>query len=56
MKQQTDSLNPRRVIWYLTLAENVQQHSSLNTSLIELDAVLNHLARICRTMVLVYQR
>lgn len=54
LRYQTNSLKTRRVISYLTLAENILRHSPLIIRLIELDAVLNHLAKTYRNMVLVY--
>lgn len=54
LKYQANSLKSRRVISYLTLAENVLRHSPLIIRLTELDAVLNHLAKTYRNMVLVY--
>ncbi|EHI6908236.1 IS4/IS5 family transposase, partial [Salmonella enterica] len=44
----------RRVITYLTLAENVLRQSPLILKRTVLRTVLNHLARTCQNMVLVY--
>lgn len=54
LKYQANSLKSRRVISYLTLAENVIRHSPLFLKKTALDAVLNHLAKTYRNMVLVY--
>ncbi|MBN3236505.1 IS4/IS5 family transposase, partial [Pectobacterium versatile] len=44
----------RRVISYMTLAENVLRHSPLMLRRTVLNTVLNHLAKTYRSMVLVY--
>ncbi|HHC4843364.1 TPA: IS4/IS5 family transposase, partial [Klebsiella oxytoca] len=49
-----NSVKSRRVISYLTLAENVLRHSPLILRRTVLSTVLNHLARANRSMVLVY--
>lgn len=54
LRYQANSLKSRRVISYLTLAENVLRHSPLILKRTALDAVLNHLAKTYRSMVLVY--
>ena len=54
LRYQANSLKSRRVISYLTLAENVIRHSPLILRRTALDAVLNHLAKTYRNMVLVY--
>lgn len=54
LRYQANSMKSRRVISYLTLAENVLRHSPLIIKLTELDAVLNHFAKTYRNMVLVY--
>ncbi|MBG6242803.1 MAG: IS4 family transposase, partial [Candidatus Symbiopectobacterium sp. Dall1.0] len=51
---QANSIKSRRVISYLTLAENVLRHSPLIIKRTVLNTVLNHLARTYRNMVLVY--
>ncbi|KAF1366222.1 IS4 family transposase [Yokenella regensburgei] len=54
LRYQANSIKTRRVISYLTLAENVLRHSPLILSRTVLSTVLNHLARTYRNMVLVY--
>jgi len=54
LKYQANSIKTRRVISYLTLAENVLRHSPLMLRRTVLSTVLNHLARAYRSMVLVY--
>ncbi|EAS0543703.1 RHS repeat protein [Salmonella enterica] len=54
LRYQANSIKSRRVISYLTLAENVLRHSPLILKRTALDVVLHHLARTYRSMVLVY--
>ncbi len=54
VRYQANSVKSRRVISYLTLAENVLRHSPLILRQIALNSALNHLARAYRNMVLVY--
>ncbi|HDL7708035.1 TPA: IS4/IS5 family transposase, partial [Yersinia enterocolitica] len=54
VRYQANSVKSRRVISYLTLAENVLRHSPLILRRIALNSALNHLARVYRNMVLVY--
>ena len=54
LRYQANSLKSRRVISFLTLAENVLRHSPLILKRTALDAVLSHLAKTYRNMVLVY--
>lgn len=54
LKYQANSIKSRRVISYLTLAENVLRHSPLILRRTVLSTVLNHLAKTYRNMVLVY--
>ncbi|EAO2083487.1 IS4 family transposase [Salmonella enterica] len=54
LRYQANSIKTRRVISYLTLAENVLRHSPLILSRTALSTVLNHLARTYQNMVLVY--
>ncbi len=54
LRYQANSIKSRRVISYLTLAENVLRHSSLILRRIVLSTLLNHLAKTYRSMVLVY--
>lgn len=54
LRYQANSIKSRRVISYLTLAENVLRHSPLILKRTELNAVLNHLAKTYQKMVLVY--
>ncbi|MBG6240856.1 MAG: IS4 family transposase, partial [Candidatus Symbiopectobacterium sp. Dall1.0] len=54
LRYQANSIKSRRVISYLTLAENVLRHSPLIIKRTVLNTVLNHLARTYRNMVLVY--
>lgn len=54
LRYQANSIKSRRVISYLTLAENVLRHSPLILKRTVLSTVLNHLARTYQNMVLVY--
>lgn len=54
LRYQANSIKTRRIISYLTLAENVLRHSPLILKRMALSAVLNHLAKTYRSMVLVY--
>ncbi|HEY3985557.1 IS4 family transposase [Cedecea sp.] len=54
LRYQANSIKSRRVISYLTLAENVLRHSPLILKQTVLSTVLNHLAKTYRNMVLVY--
>ncbi|MEB6338452.1 IS4 family transposase [Serratia rhizosphaerae] len=54
LRYQANSVKSRRVISYLTLAENVLRHSPLILRQTVLSTVLNHLASTYRSMVLVY--
>ncbi|GKW43155.1 hypothetical protein PEC301879_30130 [Pectobacterium carotovorum subsp. carotovorum] len=54
LKYQANSIKSRRVISYMTLAENVLRHSPLMLRRTVLNTVLNHLAKTYRSMVLVY--
>ncbi|EDU9245398.1 IS4 family transposase [Salmonella enterica] len=54
LRYQANSVRTRRVITYLTLAENVLRQSPLILKRTVLRTVLNHLARIYQNMVLVY--
>ncbi|MBS9424558.1 IS4 family transposase [Photorhabdus caribbeanensis] len=54
LRYQANSIKSRRVISYLTLAENVLRHSPLILKRISLNDALNHLTRVYRNMVLVY--
>ncbi|EOS96819.1 transposase for IS1330 [Erwinia tracheiphila PSU-1] len=54
LRYQANSLISRRVIPFLTLAENVLRHSPLILKRAALDAVLCHLAKTYRNMVLIY--
>lgn len=54
LRYQANSIKSRRVISYLTLAENILRHSPLILMRTALDTVLNHLAKTYRNMVLVY--
>ncbi|ENH3412112.1 IS4 family transposase [Escherichia coli] len=54
LRYQANSVKSRRVISFLTLAENVLRHSPLVLRRISLSDVLIHLTRIYRNMVLVY--
>ncbi|KTL62663.1 IS4 family transposase [Photorhabdus laumondii subsp. laumondii] len=54
LRYQANSIKSRRVISYLTLAENVLRHSPLTLKPISLNDALNHLTRVYRNMVLVY--
>lgn len=51
---QANSVKSRRVLSFLTLAENILRHSPLLLKRTVLDTVLSHLARAYRSMVLVY--
>ena len=54
LRYQANSIKTRRVISYLTLAENVLRHSPLILKRTVLSTVLNHLTRTYQNMVLVY--
>lgn len=54
LRYQANSVKSRRVISYLTLAENVLRHSPLMLKRTVLSTVLSHFARAYRSMVLVY--
>ncbi|MEL5559008.1 IS4 family transposase [Serratia ureilytica] len=54
LRYQANSIKSRRVISYLTLAENVLRHSPLILKRTVLSTVLNHLARTYQNMVLIY--
>lgn len=54
LRYQANSIKTRRVISYLTLAENVLRHTPLILKRTVLSTVLKHLARTYRNMVLVY--
>lgn len=54
LRYQANSIKTRRVISYLTLAENVLRHSPLILKRTVLSTVLNHLARTYQNMLLVY--
>ncbi|MEE7147246.1 IS4 family transposase [Escherichia coli O8:H19] len=54
LRYQANSIKTRRVISYLTLAENVLRHSPLILRRTVLSTVLNHLAKTNQNMVLVY--
>ncbi|EIS9137337.1 hypothetical protein L0888_004750, partial [Escherichia coli] len=54
LRYQANSIKTRRVISYLTLAENVLRHSPLILGRTVLSTVLNHLAKTYQNMVLVY--
>ncbi|EBS4412910.1 IS4 family transposase [Salmonella enterica subsp. enterica serovar Infantis] len=54
LRYQANSIKTRRVISYLTLAENVLRHSPLILKRTVLSTVLNNLARTYQNMVLVY--
>lgn len=54
LRYQANSIKTRRVISYLTLAENVLRHSPLILKRTVLSTVLNHLAKTYQNMVLVY--
>ncbi|EEH2194282.1 IS4 family transposase [Salmonella enterica] len=54
LRYQANSIKTRRVISYLTLAENALRHSPLILKQTVLSTVLNHLARTYQNMVLVY--
>ncbi|EOM9742867.1 IS4/IS5 family transposase, partial [Escherichia coli] len=54
LRYQANSIKTRRVITYLTLAENVLRQSPLILRRTALSTVLNHLAKTYQNMVLVY--
>lgn len=54
LRYQANSIKTRRVISYLTLAENVLRHSTLILRRTVLSTVHNHLAKTYQNMVLVY--
>jgi len=54
LRYQANSIKTRRVISYLTLAENVLRHSPLILKRTVLSTVLNHLARTYQNMILIY--
>lgn len=54
LRYQANSIKSRRVISYLTLAENILRHSPLILKRTVLSTILNHLAKTYRNMVLVY--
>lgn len=54
LRYQANSVKHRRIISFLTLAENILRHNPLILRLISLDATLSHLAKNYRNMVLVY--
>ena len=54
LRYQANSIKSRRVLSFLTLAENILRHSPLVLTRMVLSTVLNHLARAYRSMVLVY--
>ena len=54
LRYQANSVKSRRVLSFLTLAENVLRHSPLILKRTVLSTVLNHLARTYQHMVLVY--
>lgn len=54
LRYQANSIKSRRVISYLTLAENVLRHTPLILKRTVLSTVLNHLAKTYQNMVLVY--
>ncbi|UNK27453.1 IS4 family transposase [Serratia plymuthica] len=54
LRYQANSIKSRRVLSFLTLAENILRHSPLILTRTVLNTVLNHLARAYRSMVLVY--
>ena len=56
LRYQANSIKTRRVISYLTLAENVLRHSPLILKRTVLSTILNHLTRTYQNMVLVYYR
>lgn len=53
-KYQANNIKLRRVISYLTLAENILRHSPLILTQRVLHTVLNHLAKTDQKMVLIY--
>lgn len=54
LRYQANSTKSRRVISYLTLAENILRHSPLILIRTVLSTVLNHLAKTYQNMVMVY--
>ncbi|AYN26533.1 IS4 family transposase [Buttiauxella sp. 3AFRM03] len=54
LRYQAKSIKSKRVLSFLTLAENILRHSPLILTRTVLGSVLNHLARAYRSMVLVY--
>lgn len=54
LRYQANSIKSRRVLSFLTLAENILRHSPLILTRTVLNTVLDHLARTYRSMVLVY--
>lgn len=54
LRYQANSLKSRRVISYLTLAENMLRHSPLILMRTALDTVVNHLSKTYQNVVLVY--
>lgn len=54
LRYQANSVKSRRVLSFLTLAENILRHSPLILMRMALSTVLIHLARTYRSMVLVY--
>ena len=54
LRYQANSIKSRRVLSFLTLAENILRHSPLVLTRMVLSTVLNHLTRAYRSMVLVY--
>lgn len=54
LRYQENSVKSRRVLSFLTLAENILRHSPLILTWMALSAILTHLARTYRNIVLVY--
>jgi hypothetical protein len=54
LRYQANSTKSRRVLSFLTLAENILRHSPLILTRTVLNTAVNHLARAYRSMVLVY--
>lgn len=54
LRYQANSIKTRRVISYLTLAENVLRYTMLILKRTVLGTVLNHLAKTYQNMVLFY--
>lgn len=54
LRYQANSLKSRRVISFLTLAENVLRHSPRIIRRIRLEKILTHVARTYRNMALVF--